>query len=167
VAAAGTAGTITGVGRYLKERDPSIRVYVVEPEEAPILSRGRWGSHRIEGIGDGFVPDNLDLSVVDGVILVSSDEAIYMARRMAREEGILCGISSGCNVAACVKLARRRPDLRRIVTMVNDDGRRYFSTPLFGVEKELRIPERKHPLVEETARRRALERARARWEIIL
>ncbi|MDK2463150.1 MAG: cysteine synthase A [Candidatus Korarchaeota archaeon] len=166
LAAAGTAGTITGVGRYLKERDPQVRIYVVEPTEAPVLAQGEWGTHRIEGIGDGFVPDNLDLGVVDGVILVSSDEAIEMARRMAREEGILCGVSSGANVAAAIKLARRRPDLRRIATMVNDDGRRYFSTPLFGVEKKLRIPERAHEVVRDPQRARELADARRRWEIV-
>jgi len=90
-----------------------------------------------------------------------------MARRMAREEGILCGISSGANVAAAIKLARRHPKSRRIATMVNDDGRRYFSTPLFGVEKKLEIPKREHKIVDRPERARELAEARSRWEIIL
>jgi cysteine synthase A len=94
VASQGTGGTVTGIGLCLKGHDASVRVYTVEPAECPILSGGGWGAHRIEGIGDGFVPDVLDLQVLDGVIQVSSDEAIEMARRMAREEGIFCGISS-------------------------------------------------------------------------
>lgn len=142
----GTGGTVSGTARYLKERDPSIKVYTAEPQEAPFLSKRRWGSHKIEGIGDGFIPENLDLSVIDGVILTTSDEAIDMAKRLARLEGILCGISSGHNVAAAVKLAKRYPELKRIVTFMNDNGLRYFSTPLFGVEKEVRIPEREHEI---------------------
>jgi len=131
-----------------------------------VLSRGEWGSHRIEGIGDGFVPDNLDLSVVDGVILVSSQEAIEMARRMSREEGILCGISSGANVAAAIKLARRHLKFQEGSHHVNDDGRRYFSTPLFGVEKRLEIPKREHTIVDRPERARELVEARSRWEIM-
>ncbi len=140
----GTGGTVSGTAKYLKEQKPSIKVYTAEPTEAPFLSKQRWGSHRIEGIGDGFVPQNLDLSVIDGVILTTSDEAIEMAKKLARLEGILCGISSGHNVMAAVKLAKKHPELKRIVTFINDNGLRYFSTPLFGVEKEIEIPEREH-----------------------
>jgi cysteine synthase A len=153
VAAQGTAGTVTGVGRYLKERDSDIKVYAVEPAECPILSKQRWGSHRIEGIGDGFIPSIFDISILDGVILVSSDEAIKMARRLAREEGLFVGISSGANVAACLKLHGRRPGIKRMVTMLNDHGFRYFTTPLFGEVKEIKIPEREHP-IELTAKQR-------------
>ena len=149
VASQGSGGTISGVGKCLKERDPTVKVYAVEPDECPILSGGGWGPHLIEGIGDGFIPDNLDLDYVDGVVTVSSQEAIEMARRLAREEGVFCGISSGCNVVAANKLSRELPDARFIVTMINDTGMRYFSTPLFGHEAPADIPERDHPLREQ------------------
>ncbi len=144
VAAQGTGGTLTGVCSYLKGRRPEVLSCAVEPEECAILSGRGWGPHRIEGIGDGFIPDVLDLQWVDGVITVSSDDAVAMARRLARDEGIFCGISSGCNVAACVKLARARPELRTIVTMINDNGLRYLSTELGGAEPTLDVPERSH-----------------------
>ena len=144
VASQGTGGTVTGIGRYLKEQDGGVRVYAVEPAECPILSGGPWGAHRIEGIGDGFVPDVLDLEVLDGVVQVGSDEAIAMARRLAREEGIFCGISSGCNLAACVKLAAHDARYRRIATIVNDNGLRYLSTELCGEAAELQVPDRPH-----------------------
>jgi cysteine synthase A len=146
VASQGTAGTLTGVGRYLKERDPDLKIYAVEPAECPILSKQRWGSHRIEGVGDGFIPSIFDISVLDGVILVSSGEAIRMARRLAREEGLFVGISTGANVVACNKLYDKHPQLKRMVTMLNDNGLRYFTTPLFGEVKEIKIPEREHPI---------------------
>ena len=132
VSAPGTGGTLTGVSASLKERKADVLSVAVEPTECPILSGGGWGSHEIEGIGDGFIPDILDLRWVDGVVTVDSGEAIAMARRLAREEGIFCGISSGCNVAACVKVARAFPRLRTIVTMINDNGLRYLSTALGG-----------------------------------
>jgi cysteine synthase A len=148
VSAAGTGGTLTGTMRYLKRQNPQVRGYVVEPAECPILSGGTWGPHRIEGIGDGFVPEVLDLDLVDGVITVTSDEAIVMARRLAREEGIFCGISSGCNVAAALKLAQARPDLGTIVTLLSDNGLRYLSTELTGEVAHLETPEREHELDE-------------------
>lgn len=135
IASQGTGGTLTGVGRYLKERNPQVKLYAVEPSEAPILSQGKWGTHKIEGIGDGFVPKNLDLGLVDGVVTVSSDEAMKMTRRLTREEGIFCGISSGCNVAAAIKLLKKHPEIHRLATMINDSGSRYLSTELFGVKK--------------------------------
>jgi cysteine synthase A len=145
VASQGTGGTLTGVSECLKERNPKALCFAVEPSECAILSGREWGSHRIEGIGDGFIPDVLDLRWIDGVVTVSSDESIAMARRLAREEAIFCGISSGCNVAACLKLARRYPDLRTIVTMINDNGLRYLSTELGGeqvpVHRRDRTPE--------------------------
>lgn len=146
VASQGTAGTLTGVGRYLKERDSNLKVYAVEPAECPVLAKQRWGSHRIEGVGDGFIPSIFDISILDGVILVSSEEAIQMARRLAREEGLFVGISSGANVVACNKLYDKHPQIKRIVTMLNDNGLRYFTTPLFGEVKEIKIPEREHPI---------------------
>jgi cysteine synthase A len=145
VDAQGTGGTLTGVARYLKERGGTVRIFAVEPSECPILAGGGWGPHRIEGIGDGFIPENLHLDVLDGVVEVSSDEAIEMAQRLAREEGIFCGISSGCNVAAALKVARAHPDMRRIVTLVNDNGLRYLTTELLGAPKALDVPEREHP----------------------
>ena len=144
VASQGTGGTVTGVGRYVKEQDPEVRVYAVEPAECPILSGGGWGAHRIEGIGDGFVPEVLNVELLDGVVQVSSDEAIEMGRRLAREEGIFCGISSGCNVAACLKLAAHDPRYVRIATIVNDNGLRYLSTELCGEAAALEVPERPH-----------------------
>ncbi|HEV2359463.1 MAG TPA: cysteine synthase A [bacterium] len=144
VAAQGTGGTLTGVAAYLKGRRPDVRCFAVEPAECAILSGRGWGPHRIEGIGDGFIPDVLDLRWVDGVVTVSSDEAIAMARRLAREEGIFCGISSGCNVAACLKLSRRYPELKTIVTMINDNGLRYLSTELTGEVPAAAVPEREH-----------------------
>lgn len=149
VDAQGTGGTLTGVARFLKEQKPEVQVFAVEPEECPILAGGGWGPHRIEGIGDGFIPDNLHLEVLDAVVEVSSDEAIEMARRLAREEGIFCGISSGCNAVGALKVATAHPELRYIVTMVNDNGLRYLSTELCGSSKALEVPDRKHPSSEE------------------
>jgi len=164
VASQGTGGTITGVSRYLREKNPDVRVYAVEPAEAPLLSRRRWGSHRIEGIGDGFVPRNLDLGQLTGIITTTSEESIEMSRRLAVEEGVFCGISSGCNVAACIKLARKHPELHMIVTMINDTGQRYFSTELCGEKKHVEIPERTHPMDDYTIDQ--LNRYQSRWEII-
>jgi len=164
VATQGTGGTISGVGRYLKKKRKGIKIYAGEPTEAPLLSERRWGSHRIEGIGDGFVPRNLDLSIIDGVITVSSDEAIEMTKRLIKEEGIFCGISSGANVVMALKLARRHPELKNIVTMINDNGFRYFSTAVFGVEKEIKIPEREHPMDDYT--REQLNKYQPKWEVI-
>lgn len=132
VASQGSGGTLTGVGRYLRERRPDVRLYAVEPVECPILTDGRWGSHGIEGIGDGFVPRNLDLSILTGVVTVSTEEALVMARRLARDEGIFCGISSGCNMAAALTVSRAHPELRALVIMINDTGQRYFTTALCG-----------------------------------
>ena len=140
LASQGTGGVLSGVGRYLRTKNPNVRLYAVEPSEAPILSHSKWGTHKIEGIGDGFVPKNLDLSLLDGVVTTTSDESIEMTKRLSREEGIFCGISSGCNVAAAVKLSRKHPELRRIATMINDSGGRYLSTEVFGAKKEKSIP---------------------------
>lgn len=164
VASQGTGGTITGVGRYLRKHNPKAVLYAVEPAEAPLLSKREWGSHRIEGIGDGFVPENLDLSLLTGIITTTSDEAINMAQRLAKQEGLFCGISSGSNVAAAMKLAEKHPKLKAIVTMVNDTGQRYFTTELCGETKHLEVPEREHPM---DARTKAeLEKYQLRWETI-
>jgi cysteine synthase A len=164
VATQGSGGTITGVGRYLREKNPDILLYAGEPTEAPMLASRRWGSHRIEGIGDGFVPKNLDVSILNGVFLSTSDQAIEMAKRLSLEEGLFCGISSGANVVGAIKLAKKHPELEVIVTMLNDTGQRYFSTPLCGVEKEIEIPEREHPLNEYTIAE--LDKYQASWEIV-
>jgi cysteine synthase A len=144
----GTGGTVSGAAKYLKEQNPNIKVFVVEPEECDIIAGGSWGPHKIEGIGDGFIPDVLRLEYVDGVVTTTSDEAIEMARRLAREEGIFCGISSGCNVAAALKVARRYPEISLIVTVLSDNGLRYFSTELCGVPTDLEVPEREHSISE-------------------
>lgn len=146
VATQGTGGALTGIGRYFREKNPSVELFAVEPTECPLLSRRQWGSHRIEGIGDGFVPRVLELSQLTGIVTTTSDEALEMARRLAKEEGIFCGISSGSNVAAALKLAKARPQLKRIATMINDSGQRYFTTELCGEVKEVDIPERDHPM---------------------
>ncbi len=146
--AQGTGGTLTGVARYLKERKETVQVFAIEPAECPILAGGGWGPHRIEGIGDGFIPDNLHLDVLDAVVEVSSDEAIAMARRLAREEGIFCGISSGCNVVGALKAAAAHPELRQIVTIICDNGLRYLSTELCGEVAELEVPDREHPTIQ-------------------
>lgn len=164
VASQGTGGWITGVGRFLRGRASDIRLYAAEPAECPIISDRRWGSHGIEGIGDGFVPRNLDLAALDGVVTVSTEDSIDTARRLAREEGIFSGISGGCNVAAAIKLAGAHPELRRIVTVIPDTGQRYFTTPLFGEHEAAEIPERHHELDERSTRE--LDAHSGRLEII-
>jgi cysteine synthase A len=164
VDAQGSGGTLTGVGRYLRGRDPSVKVYAVEPAECALLARRAWGHHGIEGIGDGFVPRNLDVSLLSGVITTTTDESVATARALSAHEGIFCGISSGCNVAAAIKLARKHPELPSIVTVINDTGQRYFTTPLCGEAKRVDIPERDHPLDAWTVSE--LDRYQAGWEIL-
>jgi cysteine synthase A len=132
VATQGTGGTISGVGKFLKEKRPGVKLYAVEPKECPVLSEGKWGAHKIEGIGDGFIPDLLDVDILDGIVAIASDDAVEMAQRLAREEGLFCGISSGCNVLASIRVAQAHPEYRTVVTMINDSGQRYFSTELCG-----------------------------------
>jgi cysteine synthase A len=164
VDAQGSGGTLSGVGRFLRERDRAVRLYAVEPAECALLARREWGPHGIEGIGDGFIPENLDVSLLSGVITTTTAESVEMARRLSREEGIFCGISTGCNVAAALKLAGRRPELAAIVTMANDTGQRYFTTALCGEDKRVEVPEREHPMDERT--RRELDRHQPRWEVL-
>jgi cysteine synthase A len=133
VAAVGTGGTITGVGRALKDRNPNVRVVAVEPAESPVLSGGKPGPHRIQGIGAGFVPQVFDRQVCDEILTVTTDDAFAVSRELARREGILVGISAGANVWAAREVAGR-PEMRGkvIVTILCDTGERYLSTPLFG-----------------------------------
>ncbi|MBX5444458.1 cysteine synthase A [Sphaerobacter sp.] len=132
VAGAGTGGTITGVGQVLKQKKPGVRIAVVEPAESPVLAEGRRGSHGIQGISPGFVPEVLDRAVIDEVVLVSTEEAFSMARRLIREEGLLVGISSGAAAAAAVRIAERPESAGlNIVTLFPDLAERYLSTPLF------------------------------------
>ncbi|MGH2635478.1 MAG: PLP-dependent cysteine synthase family protein [Actinomycetota bacterium] len=146
VAAQGTGGWISGVTRALKAREPRVRAYAVEPAEGPLISEQRWGTHGVPGIGDGIVPRNLDLSLMDGVVTVSTPESLDMARRLARVEGLLCGPSSGMNVVASLKVAEKHPELERIVTVVADTGQRYLSGELFGERPHAESPERDHAL---------------------
>ncbi len=132
VAAPGTGGSFSGISRRLKETYPQIKTYAVEPLEAAILSGGKVGCHRQQGIGDGFVPGNLDISLIDGVITVSDEEALETSRRLAREEGLMVGISSGSNVCAALKLARQLGAGKRVVTLLPDTAERYFTTDLFA-----------------------------------
>jgi len=164
VASQGTGGTLTGTGRYLREQNLEVKLFAVEPTEAPMLAKGQWGSHKIEGIGDGFVPLNLDLSMLTGIVTTTSVEALEMAKRLSNEEGLFCGISSGCNVAACLKIAEQFPDLKMIVTMINDTGQRYFTTELCGEKKHVDIPEREHPMDDYT--KTQLTKYQKNWVII-
>ncbi|WP_026508025.1 cysteine synthase A [Butyrivibrio sp. MC2013] len=127
----GTGGTITGIGQALKEHYPSIEIWAAEPENAAILAGGNIGTHLQMGIGDGIIPDILDQSIYDDICVISDEEALEMSRRLSAEEGIMCGISSGTNVAAAVRLARKLGKGKIVVAVLPDTAERYFSTPLF------------------------------------
>jgi len=133
VAGAGTGGTLTGVGRYLKEKNPRVKIVAVEPASSPVLSGGAAGSHQLQGIGAGFVPDVLDTDVYDEVIAVEDEDAFAAGRRMGRAEGVLIGISAGAALWAAVQLAKRPENKgKTIVALLPDGGDRYLSSPLFA-----------------------------------
>ena len=133
VAGVGTGGTITGVGQYLKSKNPGVKVVAVEPAASPVLSKGTAGAHKIQGIGAGFVPDVLDTKVYDEIIPVENDDAFATGRLIGRKEGVLVGISSGAAVWAAIQLAKRPENAgKNIVVLLPDTGDRYLSTPLFA-----------------------------------
>ena len=127
----GTGGTITGIGEALKEKNPDISIWAVEPENAAILSGGSIGTHLQMGIGDGLIPAILNTDIIDDICIIKDEEAIEISKRLASEEGIMCGISSGTNVAAALKLAKMLGKGKTVVTILPDTAERYFSTPLF------------------------------------
>ena len=133
VAGIGTGGTISGVGKYLKSKNPNVKVVAVEPKSSPVLSEGKAGPHKIQGIGSGFVPDTLDTKIYDEIITVENEDAFETGRAIARTEGVLVGISSGAAVWAAIQLAKRPENMgKTIVALLPDTGERYLSTPMFA-----------------------------------
>lgn len=133
VAGVGTGGTISGIGRYLKSKNPRVKIIAVEPSSSPVLSGGKPGSHKIQGIGAGFVPNTLDTSIFDEIIKVENEDALEMGRNIAKKQGVLVGISSGANVWASIEVAKRIENKgKTIVTILPDTGERYLSTAMFS-----------------------------------
>ena len=133
IAGVGTGGTVTGVGEYLKEKNPEIRVVALEPEDSPVLSEGKAGAHKIQGIGAGFIPEVLNTSVYDEVFRAKNEDAFAAAKLLAKKEGILVGISSGAALHGAIELAKRpENEGKMIVALLPDSGDRYYSTPLFS-----------------------------------
>ena len=136
VAGVGTGGTVSGIGKRLKEKNPTIKIIAVEPAASPVLSRGQSGPHKIQGIGAGFVPKTYNAAVVDEVVQVENDEAILAGRQLARQEGLLVGISSGAAAIAAVRIAARPENAgKKVVTLLPDTGERYLSTVLYAFEE--------------------------------
>lgn len=135
IAGVGTGGTITGTGKRLKENDEHTKIYAIEPKESPLLSGGKAGSHKIQGIGGNFVPKNLDFEILDGIVDVASDDAIAMSRQLASDEGLAVGISSGANVCGAIEIADKLGEGKSVVTVLPDTGERYLSTELYNNEQ--------------------------------
>ncbi|MDU5149452.1 cysteine synthase A [uncultured Anaerococcus sp.] len=135
IAGVGTGGTITGTGKRLKENNENTKIYAIEPKESPLLSGGKAGSHKIQGIGGNFVPKNLDFEIVDGIVDVASDDAIAMSRQLANNEGLAVGISSGANVCGAIEIADKLGEGKSVVTVLPDTGERYLSTELYDNEQ--------------------------------
>jgi cysteine synthase A len=160
----GTGATVTGVARHFEKADGDAEIYALEPAEAPMLSQATWGSHEIEGIGDGFIPENLDASLLDGIVAVESEAAIQRSDWLAKNEGIFCGISSGANVEGARMVLEEREDVDTIVTLICDVGERYFSTRLFEPDYEVEVPDREHPMDERS--KQMLDEYQDTWRMI-
>ena len=135
IAGVGTGGTVTGVGKRLKQSNQNVKIYAIEPKESPLLSGGKASGHKIQGIGGNFIPDNLDFSIVDGIVDVASDDAIKTSRSLASDEGLAVGISSGANVCGAIEIADRLGEGKSVVTVLPDTGERYLSTELYENEQ--------------------------------
>ena len=164
IAGQGTGGTLTGIARHFEEYGGDAEIYALEPYEAPMLAKGEWGSHEIEGIGDGFIPENLDASLLEGIVRVKSEEALERTDWLPKNEGIFCGISSGANVEGARKILEQREDVDTVVTMINDVGERYFSTRLFEDDYEVEVPDRDHPMDERS--KELLDTYQDGWRVI-
>ena len=164
VAAHGTGGWISGAARALKRHDAEIRAYAVEPAECALISEQTWGTHGVPGISDGIVPPNLDLGLMDGIVTVTSEDALDMARRLAREEGLFGGPSSGLNVAAALKVLEKHPEYERVVVPLPDTGQRYLSGELLGSGPDVDVPDRDHEIDPDSLER--IEANRHRLEFI-
>ena len=140
ISGVGTGGTLSGAGRFLKEKNPDCKIIAVEPEGSPMISKGEKGPHKIQGIGAGFIPDNLQTDLIDDVVTISNDAAYGTAKHVAAEEGVPIGISSGAAVAAAL-LVGARPEMhgKRIVTIIPSFAERYLSTPLFDSDKTYEV----------------------------
>jgi cysteine synthase A len=136
VSGIGTGGTISGAGAVLREKFPNVKIYAVEPKDSPVLSGGKPGPHKLQGLGAGFIPDTLDTKIYDEVILVGTEEAFEASRRAAREEGILGGISSGAAIAAAVQVAKKLGKGKKVLAIIPDNGERYLSTALYQYDVE-------------------------------
>ncbi|MFT4964890.1 MAG: cysteine synthase A, partial [Halobacteriales archaeon] len=161
----GTGGTVTGVARHIEEEygPDATEIFPLEPYDAPLLAKGEWGSHEIEGIGDGFIPENLDPALFEGVVRVDNEEALEMADWLPKNEGIFAGISSGANVAGAQKVLEQQ-DVETVVTLICDVGERYFSTRLFEPDYEVEVPDRDHPIDERS--REMLDKYQDGWTIL-